>query len=51
MANKQKWQLYNIAKKKDIAVFEVWANSQTPEFRLNFRAVNPKELKRLAKQE
>ncbi len=51
MSNKQKWQLYSIAKKKDIAVFEVWANSQYSEFRLNFQVVNPKELKKLAQQE
>lgn len=51
MSNKRKWQLYNIAKKKGIAVFEVWTNSQSPEFKLNFQSVNPKELKKLAEKE
>ena len=45
MPAKQKWQLYNIAKKKDIAVFEVWTNNHSPEFRLNFQKVNPRQLK------
>lgn len=48
MPAKQKWQLYNVAKKKDIAVFEIWANNLSPEFKLNFQAVNAKELKEAA---
>lgn len=51
MPAKQKWQLYNIAKKKGIAVFEVWTNNLSPEFRLNFQKVNPKVLKEEASKQ
>lgn len=45
MPAKQKWKLYNIVKKKDVAVFEVWTNNLSPEFKLNFQKVNPQKLK------
>ena len=48
MPEKQKWEIYNIAKKKDIAVFEVWANNSSADFKLNFQGVNSRELKRNA---
>lgn len=51
MPAKQKWQLYNIAKKKGIAVFEVWPNNLSPEFRLNFQKVDPRMLKEEASKQ
>ena len=51
MPAKQKWQLYNIAKKKRIAVFEIWTNDLSPEFRLNFQKVDPKILKEEASKQ
>lgn len=51
MPAKQKWQLYNIAKKKRIAVFEIWTNDLSPEFRLNFQKVDPQILKEEASKQ
>lgn len=48
MPAKQKWELFNIAKKMNIAVFEVWADNHSADFKLNFQGVNSRELKREA---
>ena len=41
----ERWELYNIAKKKSIPVFEVWCNSTEPDYKLNFCTLDVKELK------
>lgn len=50
MPAKQKWELFCIAKKMDIAVFEVWANNRSADFKLNFQGVNSRELKQEANE-
>lgn len=46
----QRWNIYNIAKKKGIAVFEVWCNSRESKYKLNFCKLDGKELREESKK-
>ncbi|MCI8992810.1 MAG: DUF2971 domain-containing protein [Eubacterium sp.] len=46
MEDKNRWELFKIAKKKKIAVFEVWTNETAPKYKLNFCKFDSRTLKK-----